>query len=65
MGNLEEWWDNKSLGEFQNKTQCFKEIYSKYNYEQEGVNVTVGVPVQLTFKVFQNFRRIFRKKLNM
>lgn len=61
IGNLEEWWDQKSLSEFENKTECFKETYSKYNYTQEDMTVTVSVDI-LYFVLFflqQSYRFSF------
>ncbi|VDO99946.1 unnamed protein product [Soboliphyme baturini] len=39
-GNLREWWDNKTIEQFNQKTKCIERQYSKYRAKQ--INTTVN-----------------------
>ena len=43
LGNLENWWSEDSLAEFNARTKCFVEQYSNYSVEAGPVSILVFV----------------------
>lgn len=63
-GNLNEWWDEKTIAKFKEKMTCFQEQYSGYHIENDHVSAIFfsGDKFLIDKYLFFNFRLMESKQ---
>ncbi|XP_058947428.2 endothelin-converting enzyme homolog [Pocillopora verrucosa] len=64
-GNLANWWTNRSIAAFKNKTKCLEDQYSNYKFHSMnlkgdqtlGENIADNAGIKQAFQAYQNWKK--------